>query len=72
MHMRSRGVYGCDEAVRSFMPSPGRPKMLRISAGSSPVLPNQCGTWVSNDGDLTGPSTESSSPRTNRMSPDRT
>ncbi len=30
------------------MRSPGRPKRLRTSAGSSPVLPNQCGTVVSN------------------------
>src|SRR6476661_287380 len=36
-----------DGVVGTTMRSPGRPKMLRISAGSSPVLPNQCGTVVS-------------------------
>ncbi len=33
--------------ARACMRSPGRPKMLSTSAGPSPVLPNQWGTWVS-------------------------
>src|SRR5664280_1382357 len=52
--------------------SPGRPRMLRISAGASPVLPNQCGTFVSNAATSPGPSTMSWSPRTKRMCPDST
>ena len=47
--------YGYGGVVRTVIRSPGRPKMLRISAGSSPVLPNQCGTLVSNAGDLARP-----------------
>ena len=42
--------------VRMVIRSPGRPKMLRISAGSSPALPNQCGTVVSNEATSPGPS----------------
>ena len=30
--------------ARTSIRSPGRPKMLSTSDGSSPVLPNQCGT----------------------------
>ena len=52
---------------RIVIRSPGRPKMLRISAGSAPVLPNQCGTVVSNAATSPGPRTTSWSPRTNRM-----
>ena len=66
------GVHACGCAIRIFIRSPGRPKMLRISAGSSPVLPNQCGTVVSNSATSPGPSTQSWSPRTRRMWPDRT
>jgi len=29
---------------RTWMRSPGRPKMLSTSTGPSPVLPNQCGS----------------------------
>jgi hypothetical protein len=58
--------------VETAMRSPGRPKMLRISAGSSPVLPNQCGTVVSNAATSPGPSTLSWSPSTNRSRPDST
>src|SRR6185503_8440996 len=58
--------------VRTVIGSPGRPKMLRISAGSAPVLPNQCGTVVSNAATSPGPSTLSWCPRTNRMRPDST
>ena len=65
--LRRRGA-----ASGRVMRSPGRPKMLRISAGSSPVLPNQCGTWVSNSATSPGPSTQSSSPSTSRRWPDRT
>ena len=61
-----------DDVVRIVMRSPGRPKMLRISAGASPVLPNQCGTVVSNEATSPGPSTQSSSPSTNRIRPDST
>ena len=32
--------------------------MLRISTGSSPTLPNQCGTVVSNAATSPGPSTQ--------------
>jgi hypothetical protein len=49
--------------VRTVIRSPGRPKILRISAGSRPVLPNQCGTWVSNSATSPGPRTQSRSPR---------
>lgn len=49
----------CRSVVLTVMRSPGRPKMLRISAGSSPVLPNQCGTLVSNAATSPGPSTRS-------------
>lgn len=45
--------------VRTFMRSPGRAKMLRISAGRSPMLPNQCGTEVSNSAISPGPRTQS-------------
>ena len=60
------------EGVLNVMRSPGLPKMLRISAGLSPVLPNQCGILVSNAATSPGPSTKSWSPRMKRMCPDRT
>ena len=58
--------------VRTVIRSPGRLKMLRISDGSSPVLPNQCGTWVLNSATSPGPSTQSWSPTTRCRWPDRT
>jgi hypothetical protein len=58
--------------VRTVIRSPGRLKMLRISAGCCPVLPNQCGTWVSNSAISPGPRTQSRSPRRSRRWPDRT
>jgi integrase len=64
--------YGRTNVVGTVMGSPGRPKMLRISAGSVPVLPNQCGTVVSNAATSPGPSTRSWSPSMKRMWPDKT
>jgi gamma-glutamylcyclotransferase (GGCT)/AIG2-like uncharacterized protein YtfP len=58
--------------VRTCIRSPGRPKMLSTSAGPSPVLPNQCGTWVSNSAASPTPRTRSCSPRTSRILPVRT
>ncbi len=66
LHYRGAG------RVRTCIRSPGRPKMLRISAGPAPVLPNQCGTVVSNSAISPGPSTQSWSPRMRRIRPDRT
>ena len=63
---------GQSSSVRSFIRSPGRPKMLSLSAGAWPVLPNQCGTWVSNSAISPGPRTQSLSPRTRRICPDNT
>src|SRR6478735_7031171 len=57
------GDGGLSGLVRTVIRSPGRPKMLRISAGSSPVLPNQCGTVVSNVATSPGARTQSWSPR---------
>ena len=60
-------AYACAGVPRTVMRSPGRPKMLRISAGLVPVLPNQCGTVVSKVATSPGPRTTSWSPRTKRM-----
>ena len=57
---------------RTCMRSPGLPKMLSTSAGPSPVLPNQCGSRVSNSTTSPSPRTKSWSARTRRMRPDRT
>lgn len=41
--------------ARTSIRSPCPPKTLSTSAGWSPVLPNQCGTWVSNSATSPGP-----------------
>ena len=51
------------EEARTCIRSPGRPKMLSTSAGPSPALPNQCGSWVSNSTASPTSSTRSWSPR---------
>ena len=58
--------------ARTSIGSPGRPKMLSTSDGSSPVLPNQCGTWVSNSAASPTLNTRSWRPRTSRIRPDST
>jgi len=41
-------------ATRTWIRSPSRPRMLRISTGRSPAGPNQCRTWVSNSATSAG------------------
>ena len=50
----SLGSYMSDGVVRTVMCSPGRVKMLRISAGSAPVLPNTVRHLGVELGDLAG------------------
>lgn len=58
--------------TRVCISSPCRPNRLSTSAGSCPVLPNQCGTVVSNSTTSPGCRIRSRSPKTSRMRPDST
>lgn len=58
-------------AARWCIRSPCGPKTLKTSAGCTPVLPNQCGTRVSNSATSPMPSTTSWPPRMRRIRPDR-
>jgi hypothetical protein len=64
--------YACPALARTCIRSPCCPNRLRTSADSSPVLPNQCGTRVSNSAASPRARTRSCLPRRSRMRPVRT